>query len=323
MATLTYQTNQVNAEPKLSLSCTINDKQQWSCSAVITVPAAFVEYLYNQALQAQKYHVNAHGFVRQDAPLEYLAQNYHHAIIDHIKEFLFKYSVLNYLYEQIRQQKIHLVGEPRLIKVDLALQKDAEFYFDLSLYPPLSFQEWKFFPFKAPKRKNYKDLDRQVENFITEEQQSKERYVNNGIDIGDWVNFSLRLRMDSDKFENRPSHFWLRIVDEEVDRPFVDLFHRKKNGDTFTTESRCIQEYLSDPFSKSYGYDIEILDVIPHAYFCFDLFKHHFRLKTNKELYQNSLKYIRIATIFHCAVPWSKKHYEHCCTNILLKCLII
>ena len=43
------------------------------------------------------------------------------------------------------------------------------------LFPTITFQEWKYLPFKAPKRKNYKDLDRQVETFLQEEVSSERK----------------------------------------------------------------------------------------------------------------------------------------------------
>ena len=56
-----------------------------------------------------------------------------------------------------------------LLILKLKPSEDARFIFELSLFPDLSIYEWKYFPFKAPKRKNYKDLDRQVDSFIEEE----------------------------------------------------------------------------------------------------------------------------------------------------------
>ena len=51
------------------------------------------------------------------------------------------------------------------------------FTFEISVFPAMPLSEWKYLPFKAPKRKNYKDLDRQVESFLHEEQTHKEKYT--------------------------------------------------------------------------------------------------------------------------------------------------
>src|SRR3546814_9750738 len=53
-------------------------------------------------------------------------------------------------------------------------------------------QEWKYFAFKAPKRKKYKDLDRQVDSFIKEERDQQKNFETElTIHQNDWVLFSL------------------------------------------------------------------------------------------------------------------------------------
>ena len=40
-------------------------------------------------------------------------------LAEHVKELLFKYCVINYLYEQIRNNKLVVVGDPRLIDIKI------------------------------------------------------------------------------------------------------------------------------------------------------------------------------------------------------------
>ena len=292
MAIVTSESAQPSNPAQSQLLFTIHDTQPWFCATSVTIPAHLVERLYQLALWAQQSHVHAPGFAQHNAPMEYIEQTFSHNIIEHLKEFLFKYAVVNFLYEQLRQHKILIAGDPRLSSVFVERGKNAVFHFELCLFPSIPFQEWKYFPFKAPKRKNYKDLDRQVEAFITEEQAQKERYSTTEIGIGDWVHFSIRLLDENNNpvFADTASVFWLRIGDEEADRYLSDLFVNKSVGQTIRTKNRSIQEFFSDPFSSSYNYGIEILDVIPDSYFCLDLFKHQFRLKTNKEISQKFIE---------------------------------
>lgn len=173
------------------LHFTVHDAQPWFCYATIKIPSAYVDRLYQQAIINQRVSVIAYGFAKHNAPLEYIAEHYKPSLINHLKEFLLKYIVINFLYDQIRLHKILVSGEPRLTDVYVEPHQDACYRFELSLFPVFQLQEWKYFPFKAPKRKNYKDLDRQVESFLSEEHNNQERYINQAIKIGDWVYFEL------------------------------------------------------------------------------------------------------------------------------------
>ena len=67
----------------------------------------------------------------------------------------------------------------------------AKVVFDISLVPPITFKEWKVFAFKAPKRKKYKDIDRQVVTLIQDEQAAQDNHSNKTVSVGDWVCFDI------------------------------------------------------------------------------------------------------------------------------------
>ena len=89
--------------------------------------------------------------------------------------FFFKFGIGNFLFQEIRGQKLLVAGDPRLVDISLEYDHDARFVFELSVFPAIPLNEWKYLPFKAPNRKNYKDLDRQVEAFVQDEQKSLEK----------------------------------------------------------------------------------------------------------------------------------------------------
>jgi len=75
-------------------------------------------------------------------------------------------------------------------------------------YFPLShFKNGNIFLSKHLSRKNYKDLDRQVESFLQEEMSAKEKYTDTSIHIGDWINYSLTLLNNDNNpvFDNQAS----------------------------------------------------------------------------------------------------------------------
>ncbi len=262
------------------------------CSLAILVPATLVDALYQQAVIAQKRTTPAFGFHKRETPSAYIEQNYQTNLIEHIQEFLLKYLVMGFLQKEIHRKKLLVAGQPRLISIDLKPGSDASFNFELSLFPTITFQEWKYLPFKAPKRKNYKDLDRQVETFLHEEISAKEKYSNDGIDVGDWVNYSLCL-LNNDLnpvIGNQCINLWLRVGDEEPDKPFQELFLHKKNKEKFCSSSSILQDYFTDALSTQYNFEVAVHDIVPNAYFCLDQFKQHFRIKSNKEMYQKLIE---------------------------------
>lgn len=263
------------------------------CSLSISVPAHLVDALYEQTVAIHKTKTPTFGFHKRETPADYIEQNYQENILCHVQEFLLRYLVLEFLQTEIRSRKILVAGTPRLTKIDIKRNQDALFTFDLSLFPPISFQEWKYLPFKAPVRKNYKDLDRQVDSFLQDEIAAKEAYhEKNGIGIGDWVNYSLTL-LNQDMhpaLDVHSANLWLKIGDEEPDKPFQELFLKKANKACFTSNNSILQDYFVEPLNSNYTFAVTVNDVIPHNYFCLDQFKQQFRLKSNKEMYQKLIE---------------------------------
>jgi FKBP-type peptidyl-prolyl cis-trans isomerase (trigger factor) len=268
------------------LNCTVQPSSHSAfCTAVVTVPTAWVNALYHQVTHFLQHSIQAPGFAKGEVPFGYIQQTFHTAIIEHLKEFLFNYCVLESLYHEVERQKLIVAGNPRLIDIELAYDKDAHFTFEITLFPSFSLLEWKYFVFKAPRRKNYKDLDRQVDSFIKEEKEHLKCYhENTGIEAGDWVHCSITV-IDADKKPLLPTHrAWFKIGNEEVDSPLRELFLGKHPHDSFVSSIKALQEYFSDNLTTNYHFAITINDVLKHMYFCFEQFKRHFRLKTNKEL---------------------------------------
>lgn len=256
--------------------------------AIITVPHNLIAVIYNQAAQAQQAVVETHGFTRGNVPISYIKQNYHATLKTHVEEFLFKYFVHNFLHKEIRSRKILVSGEPRCSKIELDIDKNGKFFFDMTTLQPIELQEWKYFPFKAPKRKKYKDLDRQVETFINEEKKSKESISDETIRIGDWVNFDITIVNDQRQalFDDHKENLWMKVGDEEADGPLRDIFIGKHTNETFFSSNQLLQEFFSDHLNTHYLFCITIVDIVHNSFFCLENFKKYFKLKTNKELYQ-------------------------------------
>jgi FKBP-type peptidyl-prolyl cis-trans isomerase (trigger factor) len=269
-------------------------EQPTLCKATITVARSLVNTFFDETAVALKGNIQAYGFQQSDVPIEYITKQYKNNITEHLKEFFFKFGIVNFLFQEIREQRLLVAGDPRLIDVFLEHDHDARFIFELSVFPSIAINEWKYFPFKAPNRKNYKDLDRQVEAFIQEEQKNMEQQQqgDNSIDIGDWVHFGVSI-VDQHHVhldERFMHHFWLKLGNEEVESHLRSLFVGKKKGDSFVVQNKGLQDYFSDQLRASYNFSITILEVVQYTYFCFDQFKDHFRIKTNKDMHKKLIE---------------------------------
>lgn len=264
-------------------------------TATIHVPWTIIETIFDQAALTQQNSIQAYGFVRGEVPLDYIKKNFKEHLLEHVKEFALKHLVIPFLYEQIRMQKILVAGDPKLALINLNAQQDGEFSFELTKAPVLIIENWKYLPFKSPKRKNYKDLDRQVEGFLAYEKEQCAKHVpDDGVQLGDWVNFDLALATETQNDRHTPhnhtQNFWFKLGNQDVEGTLRETFIGKKSGDTIISDNQSLQEYFSTDLETNYIFNIKVTDTIPYTFFCIDSFKAHFRLKANKEINQKLIE---------------------------------
>ncbi len=255
--------------------------------ATISIPELYVKKLYTQASFAQQSGTHTHGFARGTTPLAYIEKNFQPHLLEHIKEFFFKYFVIDWLYQEIAKNKLLLAAEPRLTDVNMQPGEGIEYNFSITLAQPIPLQGWKRLSFKAPKRKNYKDLDKQVKIFLAEEQTACDAYKTVTILAGDWVHFSVCI-LDTEHvplFENHEEHLWIKVGQEEGDLPFQNLLIGKKKGDVFISTNAGLQEYFSSHIETHYPFRVTIIGITPQAYLDVELFKKHFKIKTTAEIH--------------------------------------
>jgi FKBP-type peptidyl-prolyl cis-trans isomerase (trigger factor) len=282
----------IEVSNETSLQLEVEQTSPSSCKARVIIPLQVVEACYQHALIAQQKNVLTHGFVKGSVPLEYIAQNFSMSITNYLKEFLFNYFVLSFLQKEMRNRKLLVAGEPRLESMQVAVHQSATFTFQISLLAPLEVREWKHLPFKAPKRKKYKDLDRQVDAFIKEELEQAEKPSKGTAQMGDLICVDIQIVYEHNKpfFNQHTETVWFRLGEEEGDQPLRELFLGKAVGEHFCTSSRSIQTHFSDQLDIDNLYCITILDLVHANYFCLDQFKRFFKLKTNKEAYQKLIE---------------------------------
>ncbi|MGE0010451.1 MAG: trigger factor [Candidatus Babeliales bacterium] len=254
--------------------------------ALITIPSKLVDPVFIEVSRCQKGFLDTYGFAKGTTPMEYIVKHYKTDIAEQSKEFIFKYMVLHCLLNKIQEKKLPVAGEPRLRDIELEPGKGAKFVFDLSLVPPITFKEWKVFAFKAPKRKKYKDIDRQVITLMQDEQAAEDKHTNKSISIGDWVCFDITPVDEKQMplFKQIVETLWIKIGTEEADIPAQEAFVGKNLGQTFVASQICFQDYFCTHLDTAFSFEVTIKDILYEAFFDLELFKRHFRIKTNRDM---------------------------------------
>ena len=255
--------------------------------AVVTIGHEHIDALYNEALLAKKLQTDTYGFTKGSTPIHYIEHNFRSNIVEHLKELLFTHCVVHYLYESLAQNKVVLAGDPDLIDISLRPDGDAQYTFSLFNIPIDSDQRWKRLHVKQALRKNYKDLDRQVDAMIKEELELKKRHADSTIALGDWVYFDIAIVDKNNKIllHDYKSSLWIRMNSGEDDKALHDLFLGKKTGDSFLTQSNYLQEYLSLASDMNYTFQVDIKAYLVDAFFSLDLLKRHFKLRNDREVH--------------------------------------
>lgn len=260
------------------------DSQQ----ATVIIGKDYVHALYNEAVQSRQKLTKIPGFSQGQTSAHYIEKNYLSHILKHLKEVLFSHCVVHLLYDSLDKKKVVVIGDPDLINIKLKPDEKAEFTFQLSNASFDREQHWKLLKFKPCRRKNYKDLDRQVEQFIEEEQRlMKKKAGSETIESGDWINFEVSLLNENkdDLIPGYTSDLWVRLAPGEDDRELLELFVGKKAGDVFLSSSPFLQDSISDASDITYVFQVKIKHLLQGTYFSLEQFSSHFQLETPIDLH--------------------------------------
>ncbi|KKP35569.1 MAG: hypothetical protein UR26_C0003G0042 [candidate division TM6 bacterium GW2011_GWF2_32_72] len=260
--------------------------------ATVIVSANLIDTIYDLATKEQVHNVTPQGFRKGNAPCCYIAENLKQDLQDHLKEFLFNFKIINFLYEELIENKISFSEDPVLTNIKLHKGQEAEYVFHVKPSRTIALQGWKRFPFQTPKRKNYKDLDKQVKIFLKEELCLTENCVLDTVQEGDWVNFEIAILKDdgSPLHPDLVSEFWIKVGNEEIDLPFTQIFLNKKIGQNFCSQAEMLQNFFSATLDTNYKFQIKINDIVNNLELSLEDFKRHFRIKTNKELHNKLIE---------------------------------
>lgn len=257
----------------------------------IGIPSEIVEPIYQETVELFKSRT-MNGFSKDTVPSEYIEETFKDEINQKIKNYLFKYIALDFMFDEIMKQKIALSNYPRLAGINIASDKSFSMHFDISVADPINFKEWKHFSFKSPKRKRYKDLDKQVIQFLEKEAISTKKLNLETVEDNDWVFFSATL-LNKDKMllpKTFPTTMWIKVKQDEIDNPFSRLFINKNLHQSFVTNILDEEESSHGFENQGYSFLIKIQAITKGRNFVMDNFKTMFRLKNKAEIHNKMME---------------------------------
>ncbi len=259
----------------------------------INLDGAFTKKVEEQTLRLYQKQTVLSGFQKQKAPIKYLIENYKKEIESSTKNFIFKHMIIDFLMDQIFAKKITLANYPRLIDIKKTEEDNLDFVFNLSIAEEIELKEWKNFAFRAPKRKKYKDLDKQVTLFIKRETSLFKKKLIGTVQEEDWVGFDAIL-LDANNnplIDDHKTAFWIKVDNKYITRPFQFQLIGKKIGDSFITDTLPLKnDFSSDNEYTSHDFLIKIKKITKGKNFWLDSFKTNFRLKSKIDVHKKLIE---------------------------------
>jgi FKBP-type peptidyl-prolyl cis-trans isomerase (trigger factor) len=263
------------------------------CKCHVIIPQELVQHFFKHAVHVKQKDSDSQGFKKGNVPFDYIQVHYKKNILNHMQEIFLKHFVIDALLEYIHNKKILIVGQLKLTAIRMDLDQDTIYTFEGILPKETYIHRWKNLPFKATQRKKYRDIDNQVKHFLEEEEFRQVQFEQEkAIQINDWVCFDTWIvdLQNQPLFPLQKSELWLKIGDEEPDLIFQELFLHKKVDDIIITNNQSLRHYFCHNFDVPYTYAIHIKDRLAHKYFSIEYLKHHFKLKTKKDLHNKLIE---------------------------------
>lgn len=256
----------------------------------ILVERPIAEKIQAQTIHLYKNHINAAGLKK--IPDSYIETNYSNEITKALHNFILYHFVIDYISTQTIEKRIPVANHPRLTSINVLPNKNTQYIFDISLADQIDIREWKNFSFKAPKRKNYKDLDKQVSLFLKQQCETARQYDASTIAHSDWVCFDAHL-LDADKkllFDEHKSNLWLKIHLKTVELPLFKAFVDKKVGDEFITDNLSLLQHFDHDICDKHLFHIVVKSIVKGSSFALDSFKGMFRLKNKTDVHEKLIE---------------------------------
>ncbi len=232
------------------------------------------------------------GFDRNLLPITYIHELYGGEIKNKIKYYVLHHLVIDFIMQEVMARKINLANYPRLATIDMRPDDSIVYHFDVSVADPIELKEWKHFSFKSPKRKKYKDLDKQVVSFMENRGNHAKKQQLNIVEPNDWVLFDATMVTSGRKpvLPELPSSFWIYTGQQHVTGHFVSELFNKSAENSFTTNSFGLRNQDSRIENRQYNFMVTIRAIVKGSHFSVDTFKGTFKLKNKVEIHNKLME---------------------------------
>lgn len=237
--------------------------------------------------------ISSKGFSSGEVPYSYVLKSFKNQIYDSCVKFIFKFFILDYLEFKIDEMKLVSADFPKLVEVVKNENGSVNFCFRACILNNITEDNWCNIFYSPPKRKMYKDLDRQAELFIKETvEKSCAIKKPKNIEDKDWVYFEVVALNSNNQpaFRDYRSSFWLNVNSTYVATPLSNIFLDKQEGETIVLNQLPMYGLPTDFLSLKGKFRVIIKKIIKSASFSFDLFKSAFGLKDQGSVHEKLIE---------------------------------
>ena len=229
---------------------------------MIEVPTALTAHIKDHITRMYQQYTIMPGMSCKNLPVAYTQHYFAQEIERETQRFLLDHFIQESVQNFLQENKIATVNWPRLKEIKPDPTNATYLYtLALSLAPTITLENWHSYSFVAPKRKNYTDLDIQVESFIAS--LSKEKPTTNQVECGDWVRFSAQFRSPHIQTPvHSPLYYWLRITNPLLATPSMQKFIAASVNDSFTLPASALAIAHSNTPDTDYYFDITIENIV-------------------------------------------------------------
>ncbi len=260
-------------------------------SGKVIVDQTLIQPIATQVTKLYQHYAALPGYENKALPLEYARSYFAAEIKQDTQEYIYKHFVIQFLLGEIQRSRVITANWPRLS--DIVHTNDTLTYsFTLTLTPHITLKEWKHFVFKQPERKNYKDLDNQVVNFIKEATDNARAHDKHTTEAGDWVYFSAQMLtpLSHEPLFDYHNNYWLKVSTDIILSAFQKSFFDVKVGDTFIVESLPFMNGPQSQIDEPCHYKITIGFITKGSHLSLEFFKQAFSLKTRADIHKKLIE---------------------------------
>ncbi len=281
-------------------------KRESSSVFVITVNVAssLINKIKRYTLDIYKNKIFTKGFAQGLVPEHFLEINCCNGINESCTKFILKYFVLDFIESKILEQKMVCLAGPKLLAIKNLENGGISYSFKISVVSNISPDNWEKIHFSPPRRKLYKDLDRQAvlfiksaleESLVPSKEKDKEKdrlFDKNIVQDSDWVLFSTVLLNSNNQpaIRDYKNSFWLKIDTKYITMPLHKSFLEKRAKDTFVVEDLPIFGTNSDLLSIKGKFKLMINSIVKSSTFSLDSFKSIFSLQDNRDVHEKLIE---------------------------------